>query len=160
MDTERPNPNWPGSTYNGFAGPAVAAEAPAAPPTARRRLSQPWMLGGIAAAVAAGVALGFAAQPREVSAAKAEAAVTPLPIELAKPAPAPATRVAGKLDVRPAADAAPPAVRAPEPLPLPPAVEPAPRERLGPPPELELDGPGVADEPEIYEEIEEPTGPN
>jgi hypothetical protein len=162
MTTEHPNPNWPGSTYNGFAGPAVGAEAPPASPTPRRRVSQPWMLGGIAAAVAAGVALGFVAQPKPVSAAKAEAAATPLPVELVDAAPTPTAPPTARLDVRPAVDAAPPVVAAPQPLPPPPSIEPAPRERSPLlPEELELSRPADApDDPGIYEEVEEPAWPS
>ena len=172
MRTDRPNPNWPASTYNGFAGPAAVVEAPVEPeaaPRPRRRLSQPMMLGGIATAVAAGVALGFVAQPKPVSAAKAEAAATPMNVELAAPAPPAKQPVASRLDVRPVetAEAAtlPPTLSLPEAPQAPPA--PSPRERVeppivreAPPPELELefDRQTLDDEPPLLEEeIEEPS---
>ena len=162
------NPNWPASTYNGFAGatPPPAAEPPS------RRLSRPLLFGGIAAAVAAGVALGFVAQPKPVSAAKAEAAVTPMAVELAEPAPPAVQPAAGKLDVRPTDVAA--AAQTPRTLELPPAPQaasapaPAPprmQERLqgppvireAPPPEVEIDRSTYEDAPAFDDEPEGPS---
>lgn len=170
MTTQHPNPDWAGSTYKGFASPPAAARTESQPTGARKGLSRPWMLGGIAAAVAAGMGLGFAAQPRPVSAAKVEAAATPMAVELA-PQPAPPIRSEGRLDVRPAvealAESAPPAVpggpraaplvaprdRQPEAGPAGPAL----RERAGPPDEPDLYRPAdVPDEPVFYDEVEDP----
>lgn len=163
------NPTWPAATDNGFAGamPPPAASAPAAAPPLRRQLPRPLLFGGIAAAVAAGVALGFVAQPAPVSAAKAEAAVTPLTVELAKPVPPAPQPVAGKLDVRPTEVAA--AAPAPRTLDAPPAapveaepprmaerVQGPPMVREAPPRELELDRSTYEDEPAFDDEEPDP----
>lgn len=153
MTIEHQNPNWPGSTYADFNGAARGGRAPqsskAAPSQGRR-----WVLAGVATAVAAGMALGIAVQPKPVSAAKAEAQATPLLVELAPPESILAAPPSDRLDVRPAV-AAPRAMAAP-------ARPAASRSRDRPqldferaPFEIEQDLPVEGpDEPAIYEETD------
>jgi len=99
MPADRFGEPWPDVTYHGFSGPAQ-------PPPRRglRRPSRGAVAGGLAcAAIALGLAAGFAFRPdhRSLSAGDAEAHVRqPVPIEVSRPPPpAPLPRPAGKLEV-------------------------------------------------------------
>ncbi|ACG76567.1 hypothetical protein PHZ_c0153 [Phenylobacterium zucineum HLK1] len=128
MATERIGDPWSGVTYNGFAGVGprreddeLRIERP--PPRQfepheyrgvrrpRRRISRNTLLGGGAAAIAAGLAFGLLAKPDLVREAPPPAPMQPVtassaatvPVEVAQPAPPPeAPAPAGKLEVLPA----------------------------------------------------------
>jgi hypothetical protein len=150
-------------TRNAFAGPAAAVSvgATSAPPA--RRTPSPVWLAGVAAAVAGGVFLGFVAQPKDggVSSAQAEAAATPLPVELAAATPQTAPAI-GKLDVRPAVEPTAAVATAPTRLDLPRAAAPLRREdedapaAVEPAPVLEVAPPAAEASEESIED--EPTG--
>lgn len=134
MTTDPIGQPWGGGTYHGFSGARPAA-APAAAPlrTARpRRWQVPRAAtigGGIAAAVALGLALGYTSRPHlaQPTTPKPMQAVTPaaggtLPVEVNAPVPPPPLKSAGKLEVLPpdlarSAPRAPPLPAAP-PLPV------------------------------------------
>ncbi|WP_374467712.1 hypothetical protein, partial [Phenylobacterium sp.] len=109
--------SWTGGAYNGFAGHSGRAAppppSPAAPPpggpTRRRNL----MLGGLAGAVGLGLVFGLWARPqlgedrearRPMAAVTARAEDVPapaVPVEVARPEPAPPPRSDGPLEVLP-----------------------------------------------------------
>ena len=114
------------------------------PHAIQRGLPRPFWIGGVAAAIASGVFLGLATQSDRgsISAAKAEAAASPLQVELAGLPKAPQP-VAGKLDVRPSGSA-------PAELPArPPQIQPREPDLLGhqTPPSAEDDGAEEIDRP-------------
>jgi uncharacterized protein YecT (DUF1311 family) len=105
--SDRADP-WAGTTYNGFAGPAELPP-PAAPRLSRPRASRKLLLGGVAAAAALGLVLGFAARPNLVQPASKPAPMQPaarastetLDIEINKPVIVPAPKPTGRLEVLP-----------------------------------------------------------
>jgi len=115
MPTDRFGEPWQGATYNGFSG--------AAPGSPARRPTRGAILGGMAAAaVALGLAAGFAFRPdtRALNPDdQAEAGVKqPVPIQVdPPPPPSPLPRPAGKLEVLDPATAE--AARAAQPAPRP-----------------------------------------
>ena len=138
MSIHRPGEPWPEATYRGFSGPDPVGDR-----LPRRRrlapLSRNRLMIGAAAAVALGLILGVWARPRldaggSASPAEAAAAGPAVPIEVARPAPPPQPKSAGKLEVLPPgvaeaarAQAAParPPILAPAP-PIPAEPQPAP----------------------------------
>jgi hypothetical protein len=106
MSSDRGEP-WAGSTYNGFSGPGATPPQPEPrsvrrlPAVSRRNL----ILGGIGAAVLAGLAFGLWARPsgQDPLGAQAEAATSPaVPIEVNQPQPLPTPKSAGRMEVLPA----------------------------------------------------------
>jgi len=93
---------WAGTTYNGFAG---LAELPPPAPS-RPRISRNLLLGGVAAAAALGVVLGFVARPDLAPPAvrapmQPAARTSTLAIEVNKPVILPAPKATGRLEVLP-----------------------------------------------------------
>jgi len=132
MTTDPIGQPWGGGTYHGFSGPRPAA-APTSPvaPVKRRAWQVPRAAtigGGIAAAVALGLALGYFARPHlaQPTTPTPMRAVTPaaggtLPVEVNAPVPPPPLKSAGKLEVLPP-DLARNAPRAPAALPAAPPL--------------------------------------
>lgn len=119
---------WSGDPYNvrfdDRARPAAAPGAASAPAVARRPSTRTLMIGGIAAAAALGVALGFFSRPTHLNTAGGpepapmKAVTEPGQVQIAvAPAPANAVPQAGRLDVLPRSEARstppPPAPAAP-----------------------------------------------
>jgi hypothetical protein len=108
MPSDRGEP-WAGTTYNGFSGPG-APDAPPQPPPAPVRRSLPqisrktMILGGVGAAVLAGLAFGLWARPSHDRLGSAAEAATPasVPIEVNRPQPLPTPRSTGRMEVLPA----------------------------------------------------------
>lgn len=111
MSTDRFGAPLPGATYNGFSGPDASPRREAAPP--REGLSKKTLYGGLAAAIAAGLAFGLWARPEFANdrqarepmkaAVQTPVAETPIvPVEVLAPEPTPAPKSDGPLDVLPA----------------------------------------------------------
>lgn len=129
MPNQRTGEPWAGATYNGFSGPAHGPAGGASPPQRRESINRKTLLGGLAAAVAAGLLFGLwarpefgddgrAREPMKAAPATAEAPVAQVPIEVNAPVVTPPPQVDGPLEVLPqdlarAAEAARPVVRAP-----------------------------------------------
>lgn len=139
-----------GSTYNGFSGPG-GSEPPRRPPPAapvQRSLPQvsrkTMILGGVGAAVLAGLAFGlWARPPHDRLGATAEAA-TPasVPIEVNRPQPLPMPASTGRMEVLPGDMAQAARVSAPAALPR------TPRAEVGLPQDVSVVAPEVDDPPE------------
>ncbi|HEY8573702.1 hypothetical protein [Phenylobacterium sp.] len=111
MPTHRTGEPWGGATYNGFAGPAPAT--PAAAPPHRESITKKTLLGGLAAATAAGLLFGLWARPefgedgrarepmKAVAPVPAEAPATQVAIEVMPPVITPAPEAPAPLEVMP-----------------------------------------------------------
>jgi uncharacterized protein YecT (DUF1311 family) len=110
----------PGSTYHGFSGPGAA---PPEPPPRPARRSGIYVLAGVIAAIALGLAFGFWARPSLPKTGEALPPGSPIvPIEVGKAAPAPLAPSNGKIQVLPPgaqASAAPPPAPTPDAAPQP-----------------------------------------
>jgi uncharacterized protein YecT (DUF1311 family) len=129
MPTNRTGEPWAGATYNGFSGPAHGPAGSAPPPHRRESINRKTLLGGLAAAVAAGLLFGLwarpefgddgrAREPMKAAPATADAPLAQVPIEVNAPVVTPPPQVDGPLEVLPqdlarAAEAARPVVPAP-----------------------------------------------
>ncbi|HEY8615302.1 lysozyme inhibitor LprI family protein [Phenylobacterium sp.] len=131
--------SWAGSTYNGFAGHSAqqaAAPHPHAPPSAPSHgtRNRNLLIGGVAGAVALGLVFGLWARPQfgeddrdrgPMRPVPAEATQTPaMPVEVARPTPAPVPVADGPLEVLPPELAEAPPERLPQ------VVAPTPPQRL------------------------------
>jgi hypothetical protein len=152
MPSERTAEPWAGSTYNGFSGGPAGPGAPEPPPRGPRPpISRKTLIfGGVAVAVALGLAFGLWARPqrgpdgrsRDTLGASAEAATAPMvPIEVNRPQPLPTPTSTGRMEVLPAEMAQQARANAPAALPR--------RAETGLPQDAAAISPEVQDPPEM-----------